>query len=66
MTQLPQDDPEQETGGARSRVGWHIASAAAVVLWILLMIATSGDLVGATVVAVAVLVVYGGLRLLKS
>lgn len=66
MTQLSPDDPESGPSATPSRVGWHIASAAAVILWILLMIVTSGDLVGATVVAVAVLAAYAGFRLLKS
>ena len=59
------DKSEPEPRAERSRVGWHVASAAAVLLWIVVMIATRGDGVGSTAVAIGVLAAYGGFRLLK-
>ena len=59
------DKSEPEPRAEPSRVGWHVASAAAVLLWIVVMIATAGDGVGSTAVAVGVLAAYGGFRLLK-
>ena len=66
MTQLSPDDPEPRPRTGPSRFGWHIASAAAVLFWIVLMIATAGDLVGSTTVALAVLAAYAGFRILRS